>query len=353
VPQLRLRGFAAALILLVAVSRVPARAQEAAPAPLQPKRDVVTLTNGNRLEGEIKALQKGRPSFDAKATGVISIKWDHVSELTSESVFLVETNEGAQILGTLPAAAPGKLSVQTIANRWTLEIPAVVGIVPIRRSFFQRLDGAINLGGSYTQSSGVAQLSLTFNVKARRPAFEWRAELEDYVTFESNGATTERFRSGLAYSRDITGLWAAFAVGQLERNRDLGFEVRATLAGGIERTLIRTNRSSLVVGAGIGYSREVPVEGNNDSLLPAVLSVRHSFFTYNTPKTSLESSFSALPILDQAGRWRIEASSSVSRELFKDFSIALTFYESYDNRPPSVEASKNDAGATLSIGFTF
>ena len=49
----------------------------------------------------------------------------------------------------------------------------------------------------------------------------------------------------------------------------------------------------------------------------------------------------------------MEANASVSREVFKDFSVAVTFYESYDNRPPSAEANKNDAGATVSIGFTF
>ena len=37
----------------------------------------------------------------------------------------------------------------------------------------------------------------------------------------------------------------------------------------------------------------------------------------------------------------------------KNFTVALGFYESFDNRPPSAEANKNDAGATLSVGFTF
>jgi hypothetical protein len=352
VPTSRPHGLAAALVLVV-MAAAPLRAQQTLPTPLQPKPDLVTLTNGEHLEGEIKVLEKGRLSFDMSATGVISIKWDHVSALTSDRMFLVDTDQGAQILGTLVAASAGMLRVQTVAAAWDFELPAVVGIVPIRRSFLQRLDGSINLGGSVTQASGVAQFSVTFNVKARRPRFEWRIKAEDYVTFQRDGATSERFTTSLGYSHDITGRWALFAGGQVERNPDLGFDLRGTIAGGIERKLIRSNRSELTVGAGVGGSREVPVEGSNESLVPGLLTMRHSFYTYDTPKTSLVTALTALPILNQSGRWRLEANTSVSREIFKDLTIALSFYESYDNRPPSAEARKNDAGSTISVGFTF
>jgi len=338
-------ALAAALVLLPTLASAPALAQ--------PALDVVTMTNGDRLTGEIKSLAKGRLSFDETATGVISIKWDHVAALTSGRLFEVETNEGAQVLGSLPPAGPRQLAVATAADRWTFDLEAVVGIVPIHRSFFERLDGAISLGGSYTQSSGIAQLSFAFDVKARRPLFEWRASVDENVTFESDGATTERFAASLGYSRDLTRRWAVFAGGQVERNPDLGFDVRATVGGGLERTLQRSNRSSLVVGAGLGTSREVPVDGDSQTLLPGILNLRHSFFTYDTPKTSLDTTFSAFPILNQWGRWRLEASASVSREIVKNFTVAFTFYESFDSRPPSAEANNNDLGATLSIGFTF
>ncbi len=95
------------------------------------------------------------------------------------------------------------------------------------------------------------------------------------------------------------------------------------------------------------------MDADSQTLLPGFLTFRHSYFTYSTPKTSLDSTFTALPILNQIGRWRIEANTSVSREIVKNFTVALTLYESYDNQPPSAGASKNDAGATLSVGFTF
>jgi hypothetical protein len=183
--------------------------------------------------------------------------------------------------------------------------------------------------------------------------WEWRANVDENVTFETEGPTSERFSSGVGYSRDLTRRWAIFAGGQVERNPDLGFTFRGTLGGGVERTLLRSNRSSMVVGAGLGSSREAPVDGDSQTLLPGFLTFRHSYFTYSTPKTSLDTTLTVMPILNQAGRWRVEANTTVSREIVKNFSVALTLYESYDNRPPTAEANNNDAGATLSIAFTF
>ena len=150
---------AAATILSMMVVAAPARAQ-------QPPSDIVVLTSGDRLTGEIKLLSRGRLSFDVKATGVISIDWEYVAEVTSASLFEVETNEGAQLLGTLAQAGPGKLALVDVSRPVGVRARGHRVDRANRRSFLRRLDGAINVGGSYTQSSGVAQISFAFDVKA-------------------------------------------------------------------------------------------------------------------------------------------------------------------------------------------
>ena len=51
----------------------------------------------------------------------------------------------------------------------------VVLITPIGRSFWSKLDGAIDAGFSYTKSSGIAQLNLNSETVYRKPAFAGRA----------------------------------------------------------------------------------------------------------------------------------------------------------------------------------
>jgi hypothetical protein len=49
----------------------------------------------------------------------------------------------------------------------------------------------------------------------------------------------------------------------------------------------------------------------------------------------------------------LEFDARASHELVKDFTISLTFFDSFDSRPPSTTAAKNDFGGTLSLGWKF
>ena len=45
--------------------------------------------------------------------------------------------------------------------------------------------------------------------------------------------------------------------------------------------------------------------------------------------------------------------SSVKRELFKDFSVGLNMFDTFDSAPPNPDAARNDVGVTASIGWSF
>ncbi len=71
------------------------------------------------------------------------------------------------------------------------------------------------------------------------------------------------------------------------------------------------------------------------------------------PKTNITLALDAYPGLSQWGRLRTEFNGSVKREIVHDFTLGFTIYDSYDNRPPTAEARKNDVGLSLTIGWTF
>ena len=52
-------------------------------------------------------------------------------------------------------------------------------------------------------------------------------------------------------------------------------------------------------------------------------------------------------------RARIEFSTSLKRELFKDFYWNVSGFDSYDGSPPAETQKKNDFGITLSVGYSF
>jgi hypothetical protein len=81
--------------------------------------------------------------------------------------------------------------------------------------------------------------------------------------------------------------------------------------------------------------------------------LRYSFFTYDTPKTYIDLTHVTYPSLSDPGRIRLALDSSVKREIIRDFTVGVSLYDTFDNRPPTEGASKNDVGVSISIGWIF
>jgi Protein of unknown function, DUF481 len=329
---------------ILAVVAIPAFAQ---------KTDVVRLVNGDTLTCEIKLLDRGRLEVSTDHLGTVNIEWDKVASVTSTRLFRVETTDGLRLLGSLATPAIGQLDVIQEAEKVTTNALDVVFIAPIERRFWRQLDGAFNLGMSYTQSSGVAQLNFSANATHRRASSQLAASASSYLTGDDDGDDTSRHEldlGGVRYFRQRS-LW--LLQGGFMRNQELGYKLRSTISGGLGQFLVHSNRAIVVLGGGLSTSREVPVDGNSTQEFEALIGARQSYFTYDTPKTNISTNVALYPSLSQTGRVRIELNGQVNREIVKDFTVGFTIYDSFDNRPPSEGARKNDVGLSLTIGWTF
>ena len=147
--------------------------------------------------------------------------------------------------------------------------------------------------------------------------------------------------------------WFVPGTGKLERNTDLGLDLRSSVGGGIGRYLVQTNRSVLGAAAGLVLNRENPVDGDSTTNVEAFVGTTYEFFTDDTPKTSIDMAFMLFPSLNVSGRYRTDFSLTLSREIVKDFTVGATAYDSYDNKSPAGSSSTHDFGVSLNIGWTF
>lgn len=322
-------------------------------AARQAKTDVVTLVNGDTITCEIKLLDKGRLEVSTDNVGDVSIKWEKVASVKASRTFQVETSNGIRVLGELTAAAAGELNVTTTVGAVPLTLASVVYIAAIGSGFWKRLDGSFNTGVSYTQSSGVAQLNLTTDVSYRRPSLNMSLTASSYFTHQPDVADTSRHSIQFSRSRLVGKQWLWFAQGGFERNEDLGYALRSTVSAGAGKYLVRSNRAVFALGGGLSTNQERPVDGTPVQNLDGYGSIRQSFFTYDFPKTDLSFTADLYPGLSNWGRFRAELNGSIRREIVRDFTIGVTAYDSYDNRPPTAEARTNDVGFSFTIGWTF
>jgi len=315
--------------------------------------DLVVLRNGDRLHGELKALQYGRLELSTSSMGTVYVEWDKVVEVVSPSFFEVEMMDGMRYYGSFQAGDPGTLAVALEGRTTPLSLALVVRLRPLKSSFWDRIDGSIDLGASYTKSSGIGQGSLSISLGVRRPKFEYSADFDTTVTVQPDQPDQARTVGSLSYLRLLKNRWYVPGTVKLERNTDLGLDLRTSVGGGFGRYFVQTNRSILRAGAGIVFNQENPVEGELSTNAEAFFGVSYSFFTYDTPKTDASTAFVLYPSLNVGGRYRTEFDLSLKREIVKDFTVGVTAYDSYDSKPPAGSSSSHDLGITLSVGWTF
>jgi len=229
----------------------------------------------------------------------------------------------------------------------------VVRIRRIKSSFWDRIDGSISLGANYTRSSEIGQGSLSASLRTRRPAFELSTDFSTTVTVQPDQPDQSRTAFGVSYLRLMRNRWFVPGVGKLERNTDLGLDLRSSVGGGVGRYLVQTNRALLGAAGGLVVNRENPVDGDSTTNVEALFSTTYEFFTYDTPKTSIDTAFALFSSLNVGGRYRTEFSLTLSREIVSDFTIGATVYDSYDSKPPAGSSSTHDFGISLNIGWTF
>ena len=252
-----------------------------------------------------------------------------------------------------PAAAVGAAQIVGDAGTATVSFPDVAAFNRIKATFFQRIDGSVDLGASYSKSSGVGDLWLNTSATYRRPRFTFASALSTTLTRQPDAADTSRYTLANTYSRYRHTVWIFTTLALFEGNRDLGFTFRGTLAESVGRYLVRSGHLELMMSGGLAAGRETPVDAPRVTNFDAISTTTLSVFTYDYPTTGIDVSLLVFPSLDDPGRVRLNADSKVKRELFKDFFVSFTVYDAFDNRPKSLSAKQNDVGGSLSFGYTF
>jgi len=322
-------------------------------AALAADTDAIVLRNGDRIQGEVKKLDRGRIEFSTSTMGTVYVEWDKVAAVTSPNRFDVEIADGTRHVGSLRTARAGFLGVDVGDSVLEFETLRVVRIRRLRQAFWSRLDGSITLGASYTQSSGVGQGSVSVDVGTRRERFEASTSFDTTVTVQADQPESSRTAMSVRYSRYLKNRWFVPGTGKFERNTDLGLKLRSSVGTGIGRYLVKTNRAFFGAGAGAVVTQEIPVSGDTTSNIEAAFGLNGSYFTYDTPKTSFTLNVAAYPSLNVGGRFRVDLDTSLNREIVSDFTVGFTVYNSYDSKPPTEGAKKNDIGVTLNVGWVF
>ena len=318
------------------------------------KTDVVFLRNGDRFTGEVKGLSRGQLRLSTDDAGTLYIEWDKIVSLRTAGRYEVTTAQGALHVGMF--APDTSASVRLIAedgSSTALAFADIVSFSSIKAGFVERIDGTIDLGGSYTKSSGVGQVSLALDATYRRPRYDIFTDFDASLTTQRDEANTSRYAFQAGYTHFRANRWVTTPFAFIESNPDLGLDLRAGGALTFGRFLHQSGNNVTLLAAGIAAGKEQPTEGEAVGIVDALATFATSFYRHDYPRRNFDLSVMVFPELSDWGRLRANLRSKVRQELFKDFLATVTLYDTYDSRPPAEDVHSNDFGVTLSLGWSF
>jgi hypothetical protein len=140
----------------------------------------------------------------------------------------------------------------------------------------------------------------------------------------------------------------------MDRNDELGIDMRTSIGGGGGRILRQTDHSAILVEAGLKGTRE-DLAGStiDEETIEAYGLVKWDWFRFDTPELDLSTSLEVIPNLSDTGRVRSELDIELQWEMIEDLFWQLSYYNSYDSKPATVGAEKNDYGIITSLGYKF
>jgi hypothetical protein len=328
-----MKRFVLATLASFAILAIPELARAA-------KHHVIVLANGDRITGEVEVLERGRLQFSTDDAGTVSIEWPKLRELTAApEQFEVETTVGKRYVGSLgPGAQPGELSVAAPGDTSSIRFDSIVRITSINSTFWGRIDGSLDAGVSYVQSSNLVQFNVAANASYRARSYAVESNLNSTFIRQTGENDTRRASVSLSGTKFRDNRWLAQAAIGFERNDELGLDARASGGVGVGRYLVQTNTALLPIIAGLSVTYENLADGTEKGSLEGLIHGSFSKFIYDSPKVNVDTGVTFFPSLSDWGRVRLEANATLKREMMKDLFVG---------------SRSNDWNAYLSIGWSF
>jgi hypothetical protein len=318
------------------------------------KTDIIVLTNGDRVTGEIRSLSDGLLTYKTDDMGTLSVEWERIKRISSEWPFILEDLAGRRYTGALHETPnDGEVMVLQGSGPVTLRLIDIVGIARFGKRLSQRFQGYLDLGFSLQKAQKYTQLNLAANLSYLSPQWQIRTDASSYFTSQENVQDIKKNNLSFDVMRLFKKRWTAATFAKLEQNTELNLDLRILAGAGIGRYFLRTNRNVLSAMAALDVTRENYMDETEPKTnMEAVLGANFDAFRYWFPNMSLTSSLYAYPSMTEKGRVRVSFQVNIRYEVFRRFYVSVGFNDSYDSKPGGETTTKNDYSLTFGISWS-
>src|SRR5579863_4916241 len=168
------------------------------------RKDVVVMNNGDHFTGQVKRLENGLLFIELEyVSGTIGLDWNQVQSVQSTAMYRIVLNNGKRIEGKIEKVSGDKTKEADFLIREATEevqVPslAIVTIDTKKPTFWRQLQGAIDLGYSFT--SGNSQTAIDVNTNAAYRTAAWETATAYDSTFGGQAGASKTNRQDLQWT---------------------------------------------------------------------------------------------------------------------------------------------------------
>jgi hypothetical protein len=321
------------------------------------KNDTLYFLNGDRISGEILEYKYGYLKYKTYGVSTVKVKYDKMSTFYSSKSFDILFKDGRRRFGSFDTSYMVQF-VNIVITNDTLLTPLIeiVEFTPVRKNFWRRLSGNLDLGISYTKANELAQSTFNGSVKYTQRNYFITLIMNSLNSIQSNLDSTRVRTNSIAgnhYQR-IKKDWFGIALASGEQNSQLGLDLRLQGGLGAGNELVHTNRHNLLTSFGVVINKEWSATQDGSRLnVDGFFGIKYRLFRFNDPEIDLTSNFSTFPSFTVAKRWRIDYDINIKIKIITDMYFSISFVTSYDSNPPSQTSANLDYSFSTSFGYTF
>lgn len=322
----------------------------------------VSLKNGDRLTGTILSMDMKKLVLKTAYAGEVPIDWDSIEQFSSEQPLVVTKTDQKIVTGTVKSEGANYVVTtaqgdQTVpkADVAAMRSPADQAVYEksLHPGMLEGWTGGGNLGLAIARgNSETTNLALGFDALRKTSSDAWVVNAASIYSSDEklSAATANSFQGLIRYDHNLTKrlfVYGAFT-GGYDQLQNLDY--RLMPGGGLGFHAIATEKTTLDLLAGLGYTRESYSTGLTRNLFTATLGDE---FAYKLgPRTSIMQNLYYLPALNDTSIYRITGNFGIATKLNGWMTANLLFNDRY-NSQPVLGNKKNDVLFTTGLGFTF
>jgi putative salt-induced outer membrane protein YdiY len=332
--------------------------------------DQVTLTNGDRITGQIVKSDDKELVLKTEFAGDLKIQWKAIDAITSTTPLYIHLASGDTLAGPV-TTENGQYRVTT-ANSGTVtttkdKIKAITSkeeeaayekaIDRLKNpSLLDLWTGFVDTGLSVARGNAT---SSTFNMAMNATRITPRDKITVYFTSiysknKTNGVRVlgaDADRGGIRYDVNFGSKNFAFGSTDFEYDQIQNLDLRAVFGGGLGRHVIKNDNTIFDLFGGGALDKEF--FANNVNRTSGEIQVGDALAHKLNKSFQLTQSLIVFPNLSDRGQYRMNLDAAAVVTLKKWLGFHFTISDRYLSNPTPIDLKKNDVLVTTGVRITF